>query len=420
MEAHSVAGVDALPTSCDVAVIGAGLTGLSAALTLSKLGVRVIVLEAHGVGWGASSRNGGMVLSGLKLGPRELVDRFGPQAARDLDSASIAAIDFVERLVREEQIACDFVRCGHLALASKPTHYERLARDAELIARDFGRQVRLVPREELREETGSPSYHGALLDEASAGVHPAKLVHGLAQAARRAGAQICEQTKVVRIQRRANGSSRAFSITTRNAMVNADTVIIATGAYTGSESPWLLRRIVPIGSYVIATEPLSAELAREISPHGRMMYDSKRFLHYFRLTPDCRLLFGGRASFVPESAAACAQSAEILRRDMIEVFPQLRTVGIEYAWGGTLDFTYDMLPHAGTIDGVYYAVGYAGHGVAMALYLGARLAAALAGGVADNNPFMRRFPALRLGMHRFVHALVPAMGAWYRLLDAVS
>lgn len=405
--------------STDVAIVGAGLTGLSAALALAKRGARVKVLEAHDAGWGASSRNGGMVLSGLKPTPHKLVARFGLDEARRLDAASIDAIDFVERLVRAEHIECDFVRCGHCALASKPSHYEDFAREAALVTQRFGRRVQLLAREDLRAEIGSSAYFGGLADEASAAVNPAKLVRGLAQAAQRAGVAIHERTPVMRMNRTTNGA-RGFSVTTERGDLHARDVIVATGAYTGAEWPWLRRRIIPIGSYIIATEPLPEALARELSPRGRMLYDSKRFLHYFRLTPDRRMLFGGRASFVPESERAIAESAEILRRDMIAVFPHLRETPVEYVWGGTIDFTSDMLPHAGVIDGIHYAAGYAGHGVAMATYLGAKIAAKLAG-ERDDSPLLRLpFPAPPLGVHRSIPALVPAVGAWYRLLDMVS
>jgi glycine/D-amino acid oxidase-like deaminating enzyme len=411
--------IPALPEATDVAIVGAGFTGLSAALALAKSGARVVVLETHSVGWGASSRNGGMVLTGLKHGPHELVAQFGVDEARRLDAASIDAIGFVERLTREERIDCDFARCGHLALASKPAHYAQFERDATLVSEKFGRTLRLVAKKDLGTEIGSSAYYGALIDDASAAVNPAKLVYGLARAARGAGATICEHAPVHRIERR-GAASPPFSVMTERGSVSAREVIVATGAYTGSESPWLLKRIVPIGSYIIATEPLSETLAYEIGPRNRMMYDSKRFLHYFRLTSDRRLLFGGRASFVPESDQAIAESAEILQRDMVSVFPQLVDVAIDYAWGGSIDFTADMMPHAGVFDGIHYAVGYAGHGVALAAYLGAQVASAIAGEVKTENPFMRQsFPAPPLGAHRIPGA-VPAVGAWYRFLDMVS
>ncbi len=414
-----------LPAAADVAIVGAGLTGLSAALTLTKLGARVTVLETHEVGWGASSRNGGMVLSGLKLSPHELIARYGLDAARRLDASSIEAIDFVERLVGEERIACDFARCGHLALASKRSHFAQFEREAALLAQAFGRHVRLVPPADLHDEVGSSAYHGGMVDDASASVNPAKLVYGLAQAARRSGAAVLENTPVTRIARRNTGAA-GFTVATGRGDLAANEVIVATGAYTGAESPWLTRRIVPIGSYVIATEPLGTTRARELSPRNRMMYDSKRFLHYFRLTPDDRVLFGGRASFVPESERALSESVDILRKDMVAVFPQLRDAAVEYAWGGTIDFTLDMLPHAGVLDGIHYAVGYAGHGVALATHLGARLAASISGGDgagragAAADPLMRPLPVSPAGLRMSSSWLVPAAGAWYRFLDAMS
>lgn len=416
-----------MPTEIDVAIVGAGLTGLSAALALAKLGTRVAVFEAHDAGWGASSRNGGMVLTGLKLAPHELVARYGVDAARRLDAVSIAAIDFVEWVVRDEQIACDFARGGHVALASKPAHFEQFQRDAALINESFGRRVRLVPRAQIDAEVGSNVFFGGMIDDASAGVNPAQLVVGLAGAAHRAGATIYAHTRVTRIDaRKPNGTSR-FLLATERGEVCADQVVVATGAYTGQESPWLQQRIVPIGSYIIATEPLPEGLAREVSPRNRMMYDSKRFLHYFRLTPDRRVLFGGRASFVPESAHAIAQSAQILRRDMIALFPQLHDVAIEYAWGGSIDVTSDMLPHTGVHNGIHYAAGYAGHGVAMATYFGALLARKLAGVAAATSVdaatdaiMQRPFPAPPLALHRLIPGVVPAIGAWYGFLDRVS
>ena len=413
------AGAASLPSRADAVIIGAGLTGLSAARALAKRGKRTVVLEARTIGWGASSRNGGMVLTGLKLEPQAMVAKLGLDDARALDAISIRAISSLEQLVRDERIDCDFARCGHLALASKPSHYEYFKREAALIDRAFGRRVRVVPALELRAEIGSNIYHGGLLDEASAGVNPAKLVAGLARAARAAGAAIVEQAPVVSIRQGA-GAPR-FTVTTGHGDIAADVVIAATGAYTGVESPWLRKRIIPIGSYVIATEPLSPDVASSLAPGKRMMFDSKRFLHYFRVTPDRRMLFGGRASFVPETDSTTKRSAEILRRDMIEVYPQLADARIDYAWGGTIDFTADMLPHAGVVDGVHYAVGYAGHGVALSAYVGAQLAAAIAGGDEGTDPILRRqFPAPAFGVHRLVPGLVSTAGAWYRFLDMVS
>jgi glycine/D-amino acid oxidase-like deaminating enzyme len=209
-------------------------------------------------------------------------------------------------------------------------------------------------------------------------------------------------------------------VETSRGVLRADAVFVAPGGYTGPATPALRRRIIPIGSYIIATAPLPEDLAREVSPRDRMIFDSKNFLYYFRLTPDRRMLFGGRAGFFPETPATVRQSAEILRRGMIAVYPQLRDIPVEYAWGGTLDFAFDMMPHAGALGGIYYALGYAGHGVAMATYLGAQVAAQIAGAPAD-NPFAGiAFPIAPLGLYDGRPWFLPFAGAWYKFRDWIG
>src|SRR6516165_2075497 len=192
-----------LARKADVAVIGAGFTGLSAARTLAKRGARVAVLEAENVGWGASSRNGGMVLSGLKLAATTLVERYGREAAKRMYAASLESIDAVEELVREEGIACDFSRSGHLEVACKPKHFDEFRRTVETIGREFGHRLRIVEKKELASEIGSGIYHGGIVDELSAGVNPARYVAGLGTAAAKAGAEVHEQTRVTEIAREA-------------------------------------------------------------------------------------------------------------------------------------------------------------------------------------------------------------------------
>ncbi|MEJ5225915.1 MAG: FAD-binding oxidoreductase, partial [Anaerolineales bacterium] len=350
-----------LPASVDVAVIGAGLTGLSAARTLARGGAVVAVLETHTAGWGASSRNGGMVLAGMKLGITTLIKRYGLERAQRLFALSLAAIDTVEQLVAEENIDCNFARTGCLEVACKASHYTGYAAAAEALEKYVGHKVILIPKAELRSEIGSDLYHGGLADEVSAGVNPARLVMGLARAAANAGAEIHEHTAVTEVKKVKSGG---FRLETTRGTLRAGQVIVGTSGYTGPATPALHKRVIPIGSYIIATQPLPDVLARELSPKNRMIFDSRHFLHYFRLTPDNRMLFGGRAAFLPESANATRQSAEILRRDMIAVFPQLRGATVEYVWGGNLDFTFDIMPHASMLDGLHHALGYAGHGVA--------------------------------------------------------
>jgi glycine/D-amino acid oxidase-like deaminating enzyme len=405
-----------LPDRVDVAVIGSGYTGLSAARTLARRGAKVAVLEAERIGWGASSRNGGMVLTGLKLGVGTLLARYGRELTRRMYAASLASIDCVEQVVNEESLDCDFSRSGHLEVAYKPAHYADFARAAETMARELNHAVRLVPRPDLRGEIGSEAYHGGLVDEASAGVNPGRYVVGLARAAEKAGASLFEQTRVERIER----VGAAFRVSTPRGTVMARDVFVATSGYTGKATPALQRKIVPIGSYIIVTEPLPDDLAREVSPRNRMIFDSKNFLYYFRLTPDNRMLFGGRAAFFPESSSTVRESAEILRRGMLNVYPQLREVRVEYVWGGTLDFPFDMLPHAGRLGGVHFALGYAGHGVALATYLGASMAQTICGEPTD-NPFAELpFPGAPMGLYNGRPWFLPFAGLWYRFLDWVS
>jgi glycine/D-amino acid oxidase-like deaminating enzyme len=400
----------------DVAIIGGGYTGLSAARVLAACGARTALFEAHTLGWGASSRNGGQVLTGMKLGPSALIKKYGLERARRLFAASLAAIDCVAQIVRDEGIACDFVRAGHLEAACKPAHLRVLAHEAELLARKFEHQVELLSAGELRRELGSAAYHGGLVDERSAGLNPARYLAGLAQAAARAGALLYEQTPLERVLPDGQG----FLLRTARGALWAKDVFVATSGYTGPATPALQRRIVPIGSYIIATAPLPEALARELIPRGRMVYDTKNFLYYFRLTPEQRLLFGGRAGFTPPTESTVRESAAILRRGMLTVFPQLHDAPVEYAWGGTLGFAFDIFPHAGTLDGLYYAMGYAGHGVALATYLGTKLGQLICGGPEENPLAGLPFPRAPLGLYDGRPWFLPLAGLWYRFLDWVG
>jgi len=409
-----------LPAAVDVAVIGAGFTGLSAARALARRGAKVAVLEAHTVGWGASSRNGGMVLTGLKLGVNKLITMYGRERTERMYAASLASIDCVERIVREEKIDCDFVRCGHLEVACKQKHFAGFARQAEVIAREFNHELRIVPRNELQDEIGSAIYYGGMVDEVSAALNPARYVAGLATAAMNAGAQIFEKTRVVDLARAARQGTPGWQVTTARGPLWARDIFVGTSGYTTKATFGLQKKIIPIGSYIIATEILSEAQARELSPRNRMIYDSKNYIHYYRLTPDRRMLFGGRAAFFPETENSVRRSAEILRREMIEVYPQLRDAKIEYVWGGTLDFAFDIMPHAGQMDGIYFALGYAGHGVAMATYQGAKMAELIAGEEPD-NPFVDiPFPGTPLGLYKGKPWFLPLAGAWYKFLDWVG
>jgi glycine/D-amino acid oxidase-like deaminating enzyme len=398
-----------LPDSADVVVVGAGYTGLSAARTLGRHGASVVVLEREEVGWGASGRNGGFVLPGFKPGVAELIRRVGRDEAGALFARSMAAVRFLESLVAEERIACDYARCGAVTLADRPSHLPELERERQALLEVAGYETRLLDRSEVRSEIGSPRFHGGLLDVAAGSLHPAKYCAGLARAAERAGAQLVEHAAVQDVRRGVKG----FEVTTSRGQVRASEVLVATNGYTGPPFHRLRRRVVPIGSHIVATAPLEPALAAKLIPGARVLSDTRHLLHYFRLSPDGRMLFGGRASFTPIGTARCAR---LLGDAMREVFPELASTPVDFGWSGNVCFTLDRMPHAGRLDGLHYALGYCGHGVAYSTWLGAGMGDRLAGG--PEVPAAGRLSAIPLYGGR--PWFLPLVGGFYRFRDWVS
>ncbi|GAB2817154.1 NAD(P)/FAD-dependent oxidoreductase [Lentzea nigeriaca] len=395
----------------DVAIVGAGLTGLSAALHLARKGANVQVFEQETVGWGASGRNGGMATGGLGIGFRDAVARYGLETAAKYIAVYGDAIDTIEKIVADEGIDCHFARTGKMVLAAKPAHFDGLRKTDELM-RSLGYETRLVPPGELRSEIGSKIYHGAMVDKHSAGLHVGKFVRGLAEAAVRAGARIHEKAPVRQIRRL--GGTRHELVTPRGTVV-ADQVLVATSGYTGRPFRWLQVRLAPVGSFIIVTEPLGEEVCDELLPHRRMASTSKNLLHYFRITPDHRLLFGGRARFAMSSPQSDVKSGRVLEKAMVEVFPQLAGAHVDYCWGGLVDMSMDRMVHAGEQDGLYYSAGYSGHGVQMATHMGKQMADYM-NGTPTANPWgelaFRRIPG-----HFGPPWFLPFAGAYYKFKD---
>jgi len=398
----------------DVAIVGAGYTGLAAARHLARVGATVAVIERERIGFGASSRNGGQVLTGLKVGPKTLVARYGERRARELFDVSRDTIERVEALIAQESIDCDYARVGHLQAAWKRSHFAAFREERDLLSRVFHHRVELVAREDQRSELGSDAYHGLLVDERSRALNPARYVAGLAAAAARAGGCVVTGVGVTRLTK----SGATWTVSTTDGDVQARDVLVATNGYTNGAAPALQRRLVPIGSYIIATEPLSPAEASSVLPRGRVAFDSKIFLYYFRLTSDRRLLFGGRAQLTPPVSETTRRAAAILRRGMVEVFPQLADKTIEYAWGGNVAFTRDQMPRAGKLDDMYFAGGYCGHGVAMATYLGEIVARRIAGEPIDHPLFDDRFRPIPFYDGR--PWFLPLVGAYYHLRDILD
>jgi len=410
-----------LPAQVDVAIVGGGFTGLSAALAFAKRGARVAVLEAGSrVAAEASGRNGGHVNNGLAVDYAEVAARVGVEKARAWYHAYDDAVDTVERLVREEAIDCDFMRHGKLKLATRAHQMAALQRSAQRLIDDgVDTDVEILDAARVHAEVQSERFEGGLLYKRSGQMHMGRFAQGLAAAAERNGAQIHRDTAVQRIER--VGQSHAHRLHTARGTVSAQQVLLATGAsrHGGYGSfGWLRRRIVPIGSFIVVTEPLGRERAQALLAERRTYVTVANIHHYFRLTADDRLVFGGRARFAVSSPQSDAASGEILRAGLAETFPQLGPVRLDYCWGGLVDVTQDRLPHAGERNGLYYAMGYSGHGTQMSVHMGERMAAVMAGD-ANANPWEgRKWPAIpgHFGPPWFL----PAVGLYYTLKDRLA
>jgi len=400
-----------VPAQADVVVVGGGFTGLSAALTLARRGASVVLLEAGRVAGEASGRNGGQCNTGLAHDYADLATRLGETRARAYYEAYDAAVDTVERIIDEESITCDFQRCGKLKLAAKPEHYEKLVRVHERLRNSVDPGVELVTPDRLHDEIGSSSFYGGLLQRQGAQMHMGRFGVGLAEAAARAGAGVYENAAVTNIERQTGG----FRLTTARGTIRAGQVFLATGNSSLGPFGWFRRRLVSVGSFIIATAPLAPGLLDEITPTRRNYVTTKNIGNYFRVTPDNRLLFGGRARFALSNPKSDTKSGRILIDTMTRLFPQLQGTPVDYCWGGLVDMTADRLPRAGEHDGMFYSLGYSGHGVQMSVHMGQQMADVMAG-KQDSNPW-RDLEWAAIPGYSGKPWFLPMVGAYYKLQD---
>jgi len=395
----------------DVAVIGGGFTGLSAALALGRRGASVAVLDAGCMGGGASGRNGGQCNTGVAHDYAALRAELGVERAQGCYRAYAAAVETVERLIREERIACDYVATGKLKLAAKPHHLAHLEQTAELIRREVDPEIELIGRERIRGEVDSDGFFGGLLQKRGGQMHMGRFAVGLANAAARHGAQLYEHAAVTAIARAGQG----FRIESARGTVEAEQVLIATGPSRHGPFAWYRRRLAPVGSFIIVTEPLPEQTLARLFPNRRS-YTTSRLMHnYFRVTPDSRLLFGGRARFTASEQPSDEKSGRILRANLAQLFPELAEARIDYCWGGLVDITADRLPRAGQHDGVWFSMGYSGHGTQMSTHMGQVMADAMCGNPGA-NPW-RDFAWPAIPGHTGKPWFLPLVGAYYQIKD---
>ncbi|SEK71098.1 Glycine/D-amino acid oxidase [Roseovarius nanhaiticus] len=400
-----------LPREVDVVIVGSGYTGLNAAIETARGGRSTLVLDAEVPGWGCSSRNGGQISTSIKPSLAKLAARHGRDRAEAIRAEGRAALDWIGERIEAEGIDCDFRRSGRFHAAHTPAAYEELARDADILRRTEGIEVEMIPRAEQRRELGSDAYHGAALFPRHGSLHPARYVHGLIRTALDAGARIMGETPVTGITSGPTG----HEVQTPRGTVRARDVIVATNGYTTGVTPWQQRRVIPIGSYIIATEPLDGGVMDRLFPTDRIASDTCKVVYYYRPSPDrTRILFGGRVSAGETDTSI---SGPRLHHDMCRIFPELRQTRISHSWMGTVAYTFDELAHCGTHDGVHYAMGYCGSGVSMASYLGMRMGQKVLGlkegqTAFDDLPFPTR--PFYTGRPWFL----PAAVAWYRWNDA--
>ena len=376
--------------TADLVVIGGGFTGMAAALAAAEGGRKVVLLEAESVGHGASGRNGGQLIPGLRWSAGELVETFGIERARAIYAVAMMAVERVAKRIERHAIDCDH-KPGHLEAAWKPAHFDTMAREAELLSRDFGRDdLRMVAPAEMAAHITSPLYRGGLYDPRGGHFHPLNYLLGLASAALAAGVTIHEHSQVTELREGAE-----VTASTAGGAVAATQAIVAADAWTGDLIPAARNLTVPIVNYNIATAPLG-DLAERLLPSDVAVADSRFVLNYFRLSADQRMIFGGGEKYrqLPPSSIA-----SFVRPHMAAVFPELAAVPIDYGWGGVVSVTLNRLPHLARQRNILFAHGFSGHGALLTTLAGELLAEALDGDSAAFDTLAalphRRFPGGR-------------------------
>ena len=407
------AATESAPASTDVLVVGSGYTGLQCALQTARAGRHTTVIDAQDLGWGCSTRNGGQISGEIKPGFDELSRRYGVAEAQALIWEARGALEWLGEFVEQQGIDCQYQRCGRFVAAHSPRQFDKLVAEARQQPAGLERPLRIVEARDQAQEIDSVYYHGGMVIDDHCSLDPAKYHAGLLQLASAAGVELIGQCAATAIERNAEG----FRVTTARGSIQARELVIATNGYSGALAPWQQRRVIPIGSYMLATEAMPLERAHKLMPKQRVFSDTRKIVVYFRLSPDGRsLLFGGRVS-VYESDPV--KSLPPLRQEMLRIFPQLEDVKISHTWMGFVAYTFDGLPHLGQHDGIHYAMGYCGSGICLASHLGYKLGLRVLGQAAAASAFDRPAFQTRPLYHGKPWFLAPSV-RYYQALDRIS
>lgn len=402
-----------LPARVDVLVVGGGYTGLSAARETSAAGAKSLVLEAGAIGAGCSGRNGGQVSYSIKPSLAALTRRHGETRATAICHEGLAAMGYLRSLATASGADCGWQQNGLFVGAHTPKHFEALAEEATNQPRGLEQRATVVVKADQRQEIDSAFYHGGVVYHDDASIDPMRLLLELLRRAQASGATVMDHCSVLAVRSMQGG----YDVVTSRGTVRASKVLIATNGYSGALSPWHQRRVIPIGSYQIATAPLGVERVRTLIPQARNMSDTRRVVVYFRPSGDGeRIIFGGRAVLSEQEPLACVP---VLRSMLTKIFPQLQSAEITHAWAGRVAYTFDTLPHLGHDGELYYCMGYCGQGVPLAPYLGQRIGQQMMGLAAgrtalDDLPFRSR--PYYFGVPWFLASAVLT----YRTLDAIG